>query len=401
MFKPATVAYPVLLCLAFAGCARNTAMPVDPAQFASTDRTDAAHDFRVLHAFAGAPKDGAGPDSLIYADGELIGTTVNGGKYQNIKAHRAGGTIFQLSPDGSESLLYDFGSGKQNDPPFDNSLFSADGNIYGVDASENLKTQNTAYLYRLSKNALVQLHEFKTAAAIPLNVTDIGGVLYGSAPYGGKHNCGELDKLSTSGMVKIVHAFTCSSDGAQPSGPVVRIGSTLYGAASMGGPSGGGTVYAVTAAGAERTVYAFSDAGSGYSHPRGALVDAAGRLYGVLGYGEASGGSAQGAIFSVTRGGSYATLLPFTDAATQGSFPSGSLVYAQGKLYGTTLEGGTYGYGTVFSLTLSGKETLLHSFNKNVDGYNPDQLIYANGRLYGVTQNFGPKGHGTIFTLKP
>lgn len=79
-------------------------------------------------------------------------------------------------------------------------------------------------------------------------------------------------------------------------------------------------------------------------------------------------------------------------------------------LYGTTSAGGGagcyygIGCGSVFSLTTSGKESLLHRFAGGSDGGSPSgRLLYANGMLYGTTNQFpGSSGSdGTIFALTP
>ncbi len=73
-----------------------------------------------------------------------------------------------------------------------------------------------------------------------------------------------------------------------------------------------------------------------------------------------------------------------------------------GTLYGTTSAGGTYGKGIVFSLSLTGSETALHSFGYGSDGATPlAGLIDVNGTLYGTTSAGGTHGDGTVFALKP
>ncbi len=101
--------------------------------------------------------------------------------------------------------------------------------------------------------------------------------------------------------------------------------------------------------------------------------------------------------------------------------PNGALTMdPSGNLYGTTFQGGTYGYGTVFELSpaLDGTwtERVLHDFNDNgVDGTNPvgSLILDASGNLYGATQLGGsgsltasPRtsfngGTGTAFELSP
>ena len=62
-----------------------------------------------------------------------------------------------------------------------------------------------------------------------------------------------------------------------------------------------------------------------------------------------------------------------------------------GNLYGTTNYGGAHGFGTVFKLTPSGTEKILHSFDVNgTDGAYPvASLVMYKGNLYGTTVEGG------------
>src|SRR5258708_37232303 len=65
----------------------------------------------------------------------------------------------------------------------------------------------------------------------------------------------------------------------------------------------------------------------------------------------------------------YTTLHSFN--ITDGADPHSSLIQASdGNLYGTTLYGGTVGYGTVFQITIGGAFTTLDSFD-GTEGYYP------------------------------
>ncbi len=105
----------------------------------------------------------------------------------------------------------------------------------------------------------------------------------------------------------------------------------------------------------------------------------------------------------------------FSFYPTDGRSPLGGLIFdAAGNLYGTTVLGGAYGYGTVFELSPVGgggwTETVLHSFNNNgTDGYFPNSGLAfdAAGNLYGTTSN-ETQGYcepvvncGTLFELSP
>ena len=87
------------------------------------------------------------------------------------------------------------------------------------------------------------------------------------------------------------------------------------------------------------------------------------------------------------------------------------LIDRTGNVYGTTVVGGTFGFGTVFELKrMSGgtfQEIVLHNFESSPDGKNPYGGLAADsaGNLYGVTAAGGDgtvcsgDGCGTVFKL--
>jgi len=98
-------------------------------------------------------------------------------------------------------------------------------------------------------------------------------------------------------------------------------------------------------------------------------------------------------------------------ASNDGSFPAaGLLADRRGNLYGTTVEGGTPGPGTVFELSppfrgqTQWTEQVLWSFGANGDGIQPFGSLIADrwGNLYGTTEEGGAHvGGGTVFELSP
>jgi uncharacterized repeat protein (TIGR03803 family) len=110
------------------------------------------------------------------------------------------------------------------------------------------------------------------------------------------------------------------------------------------------------------------------------------------------------------NGTHYKVLYSFGAGSNDGGLPEATLIDVGGTLYGTTLEGGTNGEGTVFSITLSGIEKVPHSFGKSPDGNNPEAgLRDVRGTLYGTTIKGGlhiacgyyssPVGCGTVFSI--
>jgi uncharacterized repeat protein (TIGR03803 family) len=106
----------------------------------------------------------------------------------------------------------------------------------------------------------------------------------------------------------------------------------------------------------------------------------------------------------VSPAGGEKVLFRFHDGAAGGG-PVSSLVYKNGKFYGTTSGDGS-GYGTVFLMTPSGRERLVHTFTGGSDGANPTAgLTDIGGTLYGTTSAGGSGtctgGCGTVFRLVP
>lgn len=136
----------------------------------------------------------------------------------------------------------------------------------------------------------------------------------------------------------------------------------------------------VFAASREQVLLRFNGT-DGY-RPNGALIfDSSGNLYGTTLQGGAYG---RGSVFMLTptANGKWAEteLYSFCAAGScsGGAFPSAGVIFdASGKnLYGVTDEGGLYGDGAVFELTrgADGKwtEKVLHSFGNGDDGWDPE-----------------------------
>jgi uncharacterized repeat protein (TIGR03803 family) len=153
-----------------------------------------------------------------------------------------------------------------------------------------------------------------------------------------------------------------------------------------------------------RVLYSFGAAPPDGSLPQASLIDVAGKLYGTTEYGGAYFGGF-GTVFTVTSSGKESVLYSFR-GGNDGDGPEAALINVNGTLYGTTSHGGQQGAGTVFSITTSGSEKVLHSFGNSPDGANPKAgLVDVNGVLYGTTYNGGAYncsrygGCGTVFSI--
>ena len=85
---------------------------------------------------------------------------------------------------------------------------------------------------------------------------------------------------------------------------------------------------------------------------------------------------------------------------TDGSHPNSGLILVGGDtLYGTTTEGGSFGYGTIYKVNLDGTGfVVLHDF-RGTDGANAHGLVASGTTIYGTTEAGGTAGLGTVFKL--
>jgi uncharacterized repeat protein (TIGR03803 family) len=150
-----------------------------------------------------------------------------------------------------------------------------------------------------------------------------------------------------------------------------------------------------------RPTYAVLHSFDGYdgANPEAGLIDVKGALYGTT---YSMGAGYEGTVFKITTSGAETVLHSFGSASGDGAYPEAGLLNVKDTLYGTTVYGGAYshggssGSGTVFAIATSGIEKVLYSFGgSGDDGSEPNAgLINVKGTLYGTTSAGGAKGRG-------
>ncbi len=252
--------------------------------------------------------------------------------------------------------------------------------------------------------------------------------LYVTTFNGGGSGQGTLFKLTppwVSGQTQwskaLLYTFNGQLGGGNPQG-VLNSDSqgSLYGAAEAGGSSNLGLVYKLTppwvsgkTQWTESVLYNFpgSFTGSGKS---GLTLDSQGALYGTT---TAGGNSSAGTVYKLTpvsgTGQWNMTVLYNFTGQADGGWPVGRVIFdSRGALYGTTANGGSHSFGTVYKLTPpttpTGKwtETVLYSFKGGADGYGRFPLRFDHqGALYGWTSPASidgtHTGSATVFKLTP
>ena len=263
------------------------------------------------------------------------------------------------------------------------------------------------YSFKGKTDGYVPTGEILSLNALLYGVTYAGGNDYGSL--------GTIYKMSKFGKETVLYRFRGGTDGSSPNGAgLIDVNGALYGTTGNGGngcTGGCGTVYKTSTDGRERVVYSFRGGSNGVG-PSAPLIDVKGMLYGTT---QAGGtlscrGYGCGVVFKINPDGSGYRVLHRFAGGTDGDDPLG-LIEVNGKLYGTTANGGSssckYGCGTVFEMSMSGVEQVEYAFKGGRDGTYPNAgLIAVNGSLYGTTYGggnakCGNRRCGTVFEVSP
>lgn len=296
-----------------------------------------------LHYSKSDSSEGQGPGSLTQAsDGNFYGTRIFGGAYQS-------GTIFKMTPDGTLSVLYNFGSALNSGVRPESAMIQGtDGSLYGTTLYGGVHSPN-------GPNG-------------PFN----GGTMFKFTPGGALG--GTLAQLYNFGAI--------ATDGVVPFSPLVQAtDGNFYGLTRSGGLNGTGSIFKSASDGTVTTVYSFSGSGvDGTGGGVGALIQATdGNFYGTTnGLGGVNLG---GTVFKLTPDGAFSVLHSFS--STEGTYPNAILQGADGNLYGTASLGGQGGYGIVWKIDLSTVATIsaLSATSANAGGPAFTLIVTGSGFL--------------------
>ena len=306
------------------------------------------------------------------------------------------GTVFRVTTNGALTTLHTFTGGTNGGNPVAGLIQDASGNLYGA-------TPET--VFRLTKNGEFANLGVFTNAMEGSNILDrlVFGpdrALYGTAESAGSGNDGTIFRITTNGVITVLHAFTGGVDGRYPTaGLTLGNDGNFYGTTSSGGAAtNAGTVFKITTNGDFTTLHVFTGGADGGT-PRASLtLGPEGDLYGVTStggfgtnqiLGPPGPGPAPGTVFRITPDGTLTPLFSFTMLNRPG-FIGANPVFPltlgrDGSLYGVTSENR---YGSVaFRITTDGVFTVLYGFpNLYETGYPSGSLIEGtDGRFYGAT----------------
>jgi uncharacterized repeat protein (TIGR03803 family) len=281
--------------------------------------------FTSLYSFTNGT-DGAYPriPPVMAQDGNLYGVTGND----------TSAVLYRLSATSGFTVM-----GTLATVSFSPLLLGIDGNLYGTTLDGGTYNGGTVFQFSPSAKTIKTLFSFHTewSPSGPL-VQGVDGALYGTTGSGGTGDGGSVFRVTTGGSYKLLYDFTVSgtSDGRYPlTGVVQGSDGFLYGVASDGGSFGFGTLFKISTTGTGfQALYNFqTPTGDTPSSPL--LLHTNGTLYGETFHGGTD--VPYGTIFSFTN-----NLKPFVAPLILHSAKVGASVSVLGQGF-TTATGVTFG----------------------------------------------------------
>jgi uncharacterized repeat protein (TIGR03803 family) len=323
-------------------------------------RISSSGSYSLLYSFGSPPNDGFNPAGPLVqgADGNFYGTTVNGGTNYY-------GTVFRITPGGNETIFYPFhGSPSDGYGPYAGLVRGSDGNFYGTTGGGGMHGGVIGFgtVFRITPGGSeTVLYSFggspnDGAYAWPGLVQGTDGNFYGTTTDGGSNNAGIVFRISPDGNCTNLYSFGGPpNDGANPYGSLAQ-GSdgNFYGTTINGGTNYAGTVFRISPGGSYTLLHNFAGHPTDGAGPAGLVQGSDGNFYGMSnggGSGGCSGGC--GTVFRITPSGSETVLYSLGSQTEDGTGPylsAGLVQGSDGNFYGTTMSGGTNNAGTVFKL---------------------------------------------------
>jgi len=273
---------------------------------------------------------------------------------------------------------------------------ASDGNFYGAkDSPDTAACFFCGSIYRVTPTGVLTiLHAFTGSDGWEPHAGLIqasNGYLYGSTDSGGcctTLGLGVIFRIGLDGTFTVLHEFS-GTDGAQPYGALVQgADGYLYGTARAGGSGttssnwwlGGGTAFRMSLDGTLTTIHDFAGGALDAADPESALVEYGGAFYGV----SAGGGTLSGTIYRMTPDGDVTVLRSFSTFDGDYSYvrTNGLVLSSDGNFYGTTQNSDNGLTGLFYRLSPSGEVTVLREFPPTVDAPTTTLIEARDGAFY-------------------
>lgn len=340
---------------------------------------------------------------LLASNGNFYGVTYDGGAARQ-------GVIFEYNAGtNTYTKKIDFNAYPMGGYPYGGLMRASNTKLYGMTLTGGTQDKGVIFEMDPVTSVFTKKHDFTEATGVyPLgNLTQApNGKLYGMTSQGGANDDGAIFEFDpASGTYTVKYEFDYDN-GSEPFGNLTLASNNkLYGMTSQGGTTGYGVIFEYDpTTGTFIKKAEFNNTTVGFNPYEGLLQASNGKFYGLCRDGGLNG-NGSGTLFEYDLS-TNAITVKVNFSGANGELPEGGLVQApNGKLYGTTRYGSTNGKGVLFEYDIA-NNTYTKKFDFGGSASAPAEPVASlglssNGKLYGSTLFGGSSNRGVLFEYDP
>lgn len=355
----------------------------------------------VLHAF----------DSDITGDDASFGVAMGPdgkfyGVFQGGDGSLSNGNIFSydMQNNSFQRELY-FGYAEKGIQPSGELVQASNGLLYGNIQIGGDNNYGGIFSYDPATREVELLAQYNDSIGFEMQYSWMeasNGKLYGQCLRGGKHNDGTLIEFDiTTNEIKRLVDFDRDETGRISYGNLVEYKGDLYGTKYAGGLNDNGTIFKFNLTSQEFTkIYDFDVNATG-NGPVGGLTLVGDKFFGLTFIG---GANNEGVLYEFVPATNKVSAKLSFSRNVSGKRPVGTMLLANnGRLYGTTTEGGDHSVGSLFEYYPSTNQLLNKAgfyqgkYSERATG---ELMQASNGHIYGLTSKGGDNDNGVLFEYK-
>jgi uncharacterized repeat protein (TIGR03803 family) len=175
-------------------------------------------------------------------DGNFYGTTSSSG------APDYSGTIFNVTPSGTFTLLHAFNGTSDGAGPEAGLVLGTDGNFYGTTPYEGANRDGVVFQFNPTTGTYTTIYSFNgTYGSAPYAALTLGsdGNFYGTTSAGGANGQGTIFRITPAGAITDLYDFTASDGQGSIAGVIQHTNGTFYGSTFDGGSNSDGMVFSL------------------------------------------------------------------------------------------------------------------------------------------------------------
>jgi uncharacterized repeat protein (TIGR03803 family) len=226
-----------------------------------------------------------------------------------------------------------------------------------------------------------------------------GGKLFGTQESGGANNVGTLFSLNTDGTNFVIHHQFNNATGANPQSRLEYYNGKFYGTTSTGGNFSKGVLFSINEDGSNyQVIHEFGSTSFFITAPNGNIsITSNGRIFGSL----ASSFQSQPTLFKMDVSGANFKAF-FSPADITQNKAVDLLLITDQSVAVPFFEGGKYNAGSLFFIDTAGTPTQpAYFFGNSITGSDAEAALIqgTDGKLYGTTKQGGSSGKGVLFRV--